>query len=398
MISVETAFERIVTSADILSTERLPVAQTSGRVLTAAIKARRNQPGCNVSAMDGYALRSADLTGSETKFTVIGESAAGTPFEGSVNKGETVRIYTGAAVPKGADQVVIQENTGPSGEKGTFTDDAAKPKANIRPAGGDFAEGQIVLEAGTYITPKAIGVAASAGHGHLMVYRAPKVAILATGDELVDPDATSFQPHETVNSNIYQIAALLTDIGAEVQLLEQTGDDLETLKKRIKEADDADILVTIGGASVGDKDFMQEALTATGMTLDFWKVAMKPGKPLIYGRRGKQHVLGLPGNPVSAFVCSLLFLRPLVDRLMGRPAPLPTGVMVPVATDLPSNGPRQNYLRARLVGDFGSRQVDPAVSQDSSRMTVMAQSDGLIVRAPDEGPVKAGTPVPFIPF
>lgn len=398
MIPVETAFERIVTSADILSTERLPVAKSSGRVLTAAIKARRSQPGCNVSAMDGYAVRSSDLTGNEAKFTLIGESAAGAPFDGAVNKGEAVRIFTGAAVPNGADQIVIQENTGPSEDGGIFTDDTAKPDANMRLTGGDFAEGQIVLEAGTYVTPKAIGVAASAGHGHLMVYRAPKVAILATGDELVDPDAKSFQPHETVNSNIHQIAALLTDIGAEVQLLEQAGDDLAILKKRIKEAGDADILVTIGGASVGDKDFIQEALAATGMTLDFWKVAMKPGKPLIYGRRDKQHVLGLPGNPASAFVCSLLFLRPLVDRLMGRPAPLPTGVLVPVATDLPSNGPRQDYLRARLVGDFGSRQVDPAVSQDSSRMTVLAQCDGLIVRAPDAEPVEAGTPVPFIPF
>jgi molybdopterin molybdotransferase len=397
MISVETAFERIVTSADLLNTERLPVADCTGRVLTAAIKARRSQPGCDVSAMDGYAVRSSDLDGTEVSFKLVGESAAGAPFYNKVAKGEAVHIFTGAAIPEGADQVVIQENTGPT-EDGIFTDTSSQPKANIRLAGHDFGEGQIVLEAGTFITPKAIGLAASAGHGHLMVYRAPKVALLATGDELASPDAASFKPFETVNSNIHQIAALLKDIGAEVAHLEQAGDDLDALKSRIFEAADADILVTIGGASVGDKDFMQQALADSGMKLDFWKVAMKPGKPLIYGRRGKQHVLGLPGNPASAFVCAAIFLRPLIDRLMGRPAPLPEGIPLSVATDLKENGPRQDYMRARLVGTFGSRQVDPAVSQDSSRLSVLAQSDGLIVRAPNAGPVKAGELVPFIPF
>jgi molybdopterin molybdotransferase len=397
MISVEKAFERIVTSADLLGTERLPIAECSGRVLTAPIKARRSQPGCDVSAMDGYAVISTDLTGSHAEFQLVGESAAGTPFEGAITSGQAVRIFTGAAVPDGADQVVIQENTGPC-DGGVFTDDKSQVQRHIRLAGYDFNKGQIVLEGGAFITPKAIGIAASAGHGHLMVYRAPKVALLATGDELVSPDAKTFEEHVTVNSTVPQLAAMLSDIGADVQILEQAGDELNILKSRIEDAKEADVLVTIGGASVGDKDFMQEALSAQGMKLDFWKVAMKPGKPLIYGRREQQHVLGLPGNPASAFVCALLYLRPLVDRLMGRPAPLPTGVQIPVATALKSNGPRQDYMRARLIGDIGSRSVDPAVSQDSGQLSVLSQSDGLIVRPPNAPAIEVGSRVPFIPF
>lgn len=397
MISVETAFERIVESASLLKTERLPLADCSGRVLSAPIKARRSQPGCDVSAMDGYAVNSLDLTGSEVTLRLVGESAAGAPFLGDVSRGEVVRIYTGAAVPNGADQVIIQENTGPA-KGGIFTDDAPEAGKNIRLMGYDFLEKQIVLEGGTYLTAKSLGIAASAGHSHLMVYRAPKVAILATGDELVSPEAKSFEPHETVNSTVPQLQAMIRDIGAEAVDLGQAGDDLSELKAKIRSADDADILVTIGGASVGDRDFMQQALADEGMTLDFWKVAMKPGKPLIFGRRKDQQILGLPGNPASAFVCALLFLRPLIDRMMGRPSPLPIGVPLPVATALGSNGPRQNYLRARLIGGPGERHVDPAVSQDSGQLSVLAQSDGLIVRPPNAETVEAGTMVPFIPF
>jgi len=397
MIAVEKAFEEIVEKAQALSTERIALSAASGRVCPAPIKARRSQPGCDVSAMDGYALRSGDLKGTDTTFKVIGESAAGQPFVGKVEEGQAVRIFTGAAVPAGADQIVIQENTGPTGG-GIFTDDTPKVGNNIRMAGYDFGDGQIVLEAGSFLSPKSLGVIASAGHGHVMVHRAPKVAILATGDELVSPEQAEFLPHQTVNSSLPQIEALVIGAGAIAQNLGQTADNLETLKTAVQTSKNADILITIGGASVGDKDLMQQALAEEGMTLNFWKVAMKPGKPLIFGKRGKQYVLGLPGNPASAFVCSLLFLRPLIDTLMGRPAPLPTGVMLPVATNLPANGPRQDYMRARLIGETGSRQVDPAVSQDSGHLSVLAQCDGLIIRPPHAVAIPAGTLVSFIPF
>ncbi|MCK0071026.1 molybdopterin molybdotransferase MoeA [Kordiimonas laminariae] len=397
MISVEEAFTRIVTSADLLTTEKVSLQDASGRVLVGAIKARRSQPASDVSAMDGYAVNSSDLTGSEVTFKLAGTSAAGEPFKGTVRKGETVRIFTGAPVPAGADQVVIQENTGPA-EGGIFTDDSPNVGKHIRMKGYDFSEGQIVLEAGTFMTPKSIGLAASAGHGSLMVYKAPTVAILATGDELASPDTHKFEDYQTVNSISPQLNAFIKDIGAEVLDLGHAGDSIESLKAALQKGKKADVLVTIGGASVGDRDFMQQALAEEGMALDFWKVAMRPGKPLIYGKNGKQHVLGLPGNPVSAFVCAYLYLRPLIDRLMGRPAPLPTGVMLPVATDLPASGTRQDYMRARLIGEAGDRHVDPAVSQDSGHTSVLANSDGLIVRAPNADAVKAGELVPFLPF
>lgn len=397
MITVEEAFARIVTSADLLTTEKVSLRDASGRVLVGAIKARRSQPASDVSAMDGYAVNSADLNGSEVTLKLVGTSAAGQPFNGTIKKGETVRIFTGAPVPAGTDQVVIQENTGPA-EGGIFTDDEANAGKHIRMKGYDFSEGQIVLEAGTFMSPKSIGLAASAGHGSLMVYKAPTVAILATGDELASPDADTFEDYQTVNSISPQLNAFIKDTGAEVLDLGHAGDSVESLKAALQKGKDADVLVTIGGASVGDRDFMQQALSEEGMTLDFWKVAMRPGKPLIYGKNGKQHILGLPGNPVSAFVCAYLYLRPLIDRLMGRPAPFPTGVMLPIATDLPANGVRQDYMRARLIGEAGSRHVDPAVSQDSGHTSVLANSDGLIVRAPNSGVVKAGEMVPFLPF
>ena len=397
MISVETAFKRIVDPAKPLATERLALAKCSGRVLSGPIGARRSQPGSDVSAMDGYAVKSTDLSGKDVSFKQIGESAAGAPFTGTVKSGETVRIFTGASMPKGADQVVIQENAGPV-DGGIFTNESPAPEKNIRLMGYDFLEKQIVLEGGTFLTPKSLGIAASSGHSHLMVHRPPKIALLATGDELVSPDAKKFSTHETVNSTVPQLSAMITDIGGTVVDVGHAGDDLASLKRAIKDANDADILVTIGGASVGDRDFMQQALAEEGMKLDFWKVAMKPGKPLIFGRKDGQYILGLPGNPVSAFVCAMIYLRPLIDKLMGRPAPLPTGIPLPTATALKANGPRQDFMRARLIGRQGERHVDAAVSQDSGQLSVLAQSDGLIIRPPDAPAAEAGELVPFLPF
>lgn len=397
MLSVEKAFQSIVDSAKPLTTERVSIEKTHGRVLAAPIAARRSQPGCNQSAMDGYAVRSEDLDGTMRRFQVIGESAAGAPFDGVVGIGQTVRIFTGAAVPDGANQIVIQENVEVRDE-GIFSREAPAAMRNIRAAGIDFTDKQSVLDAGTFLTPKSIGLAASAGHGHLMVHRAPTVAILSTGDELVSPDQQHFHPFETVNSTAPQIMALLSAAGADCSFLGQAKDDLSSLRKHIKIAADADILITIGGASVGDKDLIQKALSDEKMKLGFWKVAMRPGKPLISGQMGKTIVLGLPGNPVSAFVCAMLFARPLVDKLMGRPAPLPTGVPLPLATSMPANGSRQHYVRARLIGNPGERRVDPAVEQDSSLLSVLAQSDGLIIRAPNCPAASVGDLVPFLPF
>jgi len=398
MISVEEAFAEIVEKASPLHTENVVLHNASGRVLASPIKARRSQPGCDVSAMDGYAVKSTDLTEKGTTLKVIGESAAGVPFKGPVGSCEAVRIFTGAAVPEECNQVIIQENTSPTGEHSIFTEDTAQTGHHIRFAGYDFMENQTLLEANCLLTPKSLGMIASGGHASVMVHKAPKIALLATGDELVPANQKEFLPHQTVSSTTMQLQALITDCGATCIDLGHAGDTLHALKTAISKAGNADILVTIGGASVGDKDLIQQALHGEGMALNFWKIAMKPGKPMIFGKRGKQYILGLPGNPASAFVCALIYLRPLIDKLMGRPAPLPSGVNLPVATDLAENGPRQDYMRARLLGMPGERHVDPAVSQDSGHLSVMAHSDGLIIRPPHAPAVTAGELVPFLPF
>ena len=397
MITVEKAFERIVEAAVPLTTEKAALSDASGRVLAAPLTARRSQPGCDMSAMDGYAVASGSLSGAPVILNVIGESAAGAPFSGACGAGQAVRIFTGAAMPEGTDQVVIQEDCSRDGDK-VATAVAPNPARHVRHVGTDFSERQIVLDQGAYLSPKTIGLAASAGYGQLMVHRAPNVAILSTGDELAAPDQKKFTAFETVNSTAPQIGALLADAGADTHFIGEAGDNMAALRKALKKGAKADILITVGGASVGDKDLMQDALKAEGMVLDFWKVAMRPGKPLIYGKIGDTHVLGLPGNPVSAFVCALLFARPLVDKLMGRPAPAPSGIPLPLATDIEANGPRQHYVRARLIGTPGQRQLDPAAAQDSSLLTVLAQSDGLIVRPPHAPSARAGEKVPFLPF
>ncbi|WP_262695120.1 molybdopterin molybdotransferase MoeA [Kordiimonas aquimaris] len=397
MISVEQAFARIVGDAKPLQTEKVAVENASGRVIASPVAARRSQPGTALSAMDGYAVNSAEIKGKDVSLKVTGESAAGHPFSGIVGSGETIRIFTGAAVPEGCDQVVIQENVERVDDI-INTQEVSKPQNNVRPKGADFNERQVVLDSGTFMSPKSIGLAAAAGQSHLMVYRAPKIAILSTGDELASPDKALFNPYETVDSVKPQLSAMMKEIGAIVSFVGSAGDSPEALEVAIDAASDADILVTVGGASVGDKDFVQQALKNKGLILNFWKVAMRPGKPLIFGKRESQYVVGLPGNPASAFVCAILFLRPLVDKLMGRPAPLPSGVLLPTATALPANGPRQHYLRARLIGNAGERHVDAAASQDSSLQTVLAQCDGLIIRPMDAPAAQAGSLVPFIPF
>lgn len=399
MISVEEAFKRIVSFAKPLTTERIKCEHASGRVLAAPIYARRSQPAADLSAMDGYAVRSNDLGSGAVpaKLKMIGESAAGVPFTGTLNAGETVRIFTGAIVPDGASQVVIQENTLRDGDS-VQTSQCPLAGDNIRLKGIDFREREEILPSGTFLSPKTLGLAVAAGHASLMVHGRPKVALIATGDELVDGDNETFSESETVDSIRPQLSALLADAGANVYFSERIADDLGATKRALARCADADLLLTIGGASVGEKDFVKQALDESGVVLDFWKLAMRPGKPLVYGKRGQQHVLGLPGNPVSAFVCALLFARPLIDQLMGRPAPMPQGVMLPSAVDLLANGPRAHYMRARLIGEPGCRHVDPAASQDSSLQSVLAQCDGLLVRLGNADTVKAGDLVPFIPF
>jgi molybdopterin molybdotransferase len=347
--------------------------------------------------MDGYAVRAADVSKVPAELRVIGEANAGGPFAGTVGIGEAARIFTGASVPKGADAVVIQENTGRSGDK-LIVREAAAAGANIRRAGGDFRQGDVLLRAGRLLGASAITLAAAGGHAKLTVRRPPRIAILATGDELVEP-GTKPGAGQIVSSNPYGLAALVRRFGGEAQLLGIAGDTLEALEAKLTTGAGADVLVTIGGASVGDRDLVKPALEARGVALDFWKVAVRPGKPMLFGRLDAQRVLGLPGNPLSCLIAARIFLVPLIFRLLGRTdAPLREQAAV-LAHPLEANGPRQHYMRATVSpGAAGLLPVTALTTQDSAHMSALAAADVLIVRAPNAPAAAAGETVRVLPL
>ena len=317
LLSVEEALQRILDGVEPTPAESVPIAAAAGRTLAAPLAARLTQPPFDASAMDGYAVRHADVRTLPATLTEIGQAAAGHPFAGSVGPGQAVRIFTGAPVPAGADAVVIQENVARDGANIIVRDGVAE-RGNIRAQGFDFRVGDTLLEAGRRIGPRELSLAAAMGYGELPVRRRPRVAVLATGDELVQPGG-SLGPGQIIASNHLGVAALAEASGAEARLLGIARDTRESLDAHIAKAGDADVLITIGGASVGDHDLVAPVLEARGMALAFWKIALRPGKPLMFGRLGDARVLGLPGNPVSAIVCARVFLVPLIHALLGRP-------------------------------------------------------------------------------
>jgi molybdopterin molybdotransferase len=393
LLPVEDALARILATAERpLGAESAALADTLGRRLAEDLAARRTQPPCAVSAMDGYAVRAADIASIPARLKVVGVSSAGHGFSGSVNTGEAARIFTGAPVPNGADTILIQEDA--KAEDGFVTALASEPLGRyVRRAGLDFAAGEVLLKAGRRMGPAELALAAAMNHATLSVVRRPRVAILATGDELVQPGQEP-GPDQIVASNNFAVGAYARQAGAEVIDLGIAGDDFAALEAAIRRARDlkADVLVTLGGASVGDHDLVQTALTREGMELGFWRIAMRPGKPFMHGRIGDMRILGLPGNPVSAIVCAVLFLVPLVRALSGdadagadatRPAIL--------GADLPENDQRQDYLRATLAGGEDGKPVATAFTrQDSSMLGVLASAHALIVRAPHAPAAKAG--------
>jgi len=375
--------------------ERLPLAQCAGRVLAEAVSALRTQPPFANSAMDGYAARASDLEpGKELR--VIGESAAGRSFAGSVGPGEAVRIFTGAPLPEGADVILIQEHAEGVGSPVIRVTKATAKGQFVRPAGLDFGEGETLLEAGRRLDSAALGLAAAMGHPELSVRRKPLVAILATGDELVLP-GEPVGPDQIVASNSYALAALVEQAGGTALDLGIARDNHPDLAAKIgaARAARADVLVTLGGASVGEHDLVQAALKAQGMDLGFWKIAMRPGKPMMTGRLGAMVALGLPGNPVSSIVCGHLFVAPLIEALLGIAEPeRDRSEPAILAVDLPANDERQDYLRAEFVE--GERQVKPFARQDSSMLANLARAEALVIRPAFAEPAKAGEPCRII--
>jgi molybdopterin molybdotransferase len=393
LLPVEQALARVLAVArGPLQRDAVPLSQAYGRTLAADLAAKRTQPPKAVSAMDGYALRAADARVPGTRLTIIGESAAGRGFLGRVGVGEAVRIFTGAPVPDGADAVVIQENTQIDGTS-VVINVPAKAQPYIRPAGLDFREGEVLLRAGTRFGAAEIALAAAMNHPQVEAAGKPRVAILATGDELVMPGSQP-GPDQIVASNPFAIAAFVEQAGGEPLDLGIATDDFAALERAIVEAEraKADVLVTLGGASVGAHDLVQSALTRRGMQLGFWRIAMRPGKPLIHGSMGAMSILGLPGNPVSSIVCAILFLVPLIRHLQGDPqAGAPQDEPAILATDLPANDARKDYLRARLSRDEEGRPLaTPAARQDSSMLRVLAESNCLVIREPHAGAARAG--------
>ena len=390
MISVDEAVARITSAFTPLSDETIAVDQAVGRVAAQDVRAKLSQPPAAVSSMDGYALRVTDASQRGAKLRVIGSAPAGHPFDRRVAPGQAVRIFTGGIVPEGADAIVIQEDAEASDDHVTLNV-AATPGRHIRVAGLDFKSGDVLIPAGRRLTARDLSLVAAGDVAQLTVRRRPRIAVAATGDELSLPGSAR-RPGGIVASSGYALTAMIARWGAEVVDLGILPDTQEAVASIADRAKTADLIVTLGGASVGEHDLVQKALGPRGFALDFWKIAMRPGKPLIFGRLGKTPLLGLPGNPVSTLVCAMLFLRPAIAAMLGV-EDVPNIVTARLLTDLKANDGRQDYVRARLQWRDGEPFIEPFPVQDSSMLSILARADGLVVRPPHAAEAHAGDQV-----
>jgi molybdopterin molybdotransferase len=392
LMPVADALAAILAGADPVPEEMVALEAAHHRVLARDVAARRTQPPQAMSAMDGYAVRAADAAHAQAKLKVIGEIAAGRPFDRAIGPGEAARIFTGGVIPDGADAVVIQEDTIADGNSITITEAAAAGR-NVRVAGVDFREGDVLLSAGTRLSDRDLSLAASMNYPELPVRKRPKLALLATGDELVMPGTTP-GPGQIVYSNGYALRALARAEGADTIDLGVAADTIEATTAGIRRArqSGADILVTTGGASVGDHDLVKTSLEAEGVTMAFWKIAMRPGKPMMHGRLGAMRVVGVPGNPVSSYVCAMLFVVPLIRALSGCKSTHHVRETALLGRDIAANDQREDYLRARLEERAdGSLIATPVTKQDSSLLANLAAAQALVVRPPFAPAAKAGS-------
>ena len=389
MISVEEALARCLALSAVLPSETVPLAQASGRRMCAPARARRDQPPFPASAMDGYALQGDPAQGD--RFTVIGEAGAGHAFDGMVGPGQAVRIFTGAPVPAGATRVVIQEDVTRDGDRITLTS-GADGSTNIRPLGQDFRAGDSL--APRRLRPNDLALLAAMNIPAVQATRRPIVALIATGDELVMPGEDP-GPDQIIASNRFALKAMIETEGGIARLLPIARDSEAELATVLGLAEGADLIVTIGGASVGDHDLVGRS---AGLDHSFWKIAMRPGKPLMAGRLNGVPMLGLPGNPVSAIVCAHLFLLPMVRAMLGDPAPAPRLQRARLATDLPANGIRAHYMRARLTLGDGMPEIAPFDRQDSALLSILGEADALLLRPVEDGPRGKGSTVDYLPI
>lgn len=385
-IDWQVALTRLLDGAVPLGSEMLPVADANGRYLAQDLPARRTQPAADLSAMDGYAMRADDLAG---PWQVVGESAAGHPFAGEVQAGQAIRISTGALMPAGGGAVLLQENAARDGALLTLSSPDGPTPRHIRRRGFDFATGDLLLPKGTQMTPARIALALSSGHGEAQFGQRPRLAVLDSGDELAaDPRAPL--AHQIPASNGAMLAAMAAPFAAHVQRLGPVPDRLDALVTAFEQASDARVIVTSGGASVGDHDLLRPALERWGAKIDFWRIAIKPGKPLMVARKGETVILGLPGNPVSSHVTAFLFLLPLLRRLAGASAAQPRAMMLPLAADMPAVGNRTEFSRVRI----GPDGVEPLTEQDSSALVALGAADALVRRDIGAAAAQVGELVP----
>ena len=395
MISVDEAVARVTASLSPVGTETVSIADACGRVLARDANASLDQPPAPVSSMDGYAVRASDAVAAPVTLRVVGAAPAGHPFAGRVNAGDAVRIFTGGVVPQGADAIVIQEDAERSGDRVTLKE-IAKSGRHIRARGLDFKRGDRLAGAGHWLTARDLALLAAGDVAEVEVRRRPRIAFAATGDELSRPGEVR-REGGIVASSGYALAAMIEKWGGEAIDLGILPDNADAIAQLPSKTAGGDMLITLGGASVGDHDLVQRALGPKGFVLDFWKIAMRPGKPLIFGRLGETPLLGLPGNPVSTLVCAILFLRPAIAALLGTDLPSPIR-SARLSRDLPANDARQDYVRAKLEVRNGELWADPFLIQDSSMLSVFASANGLIIRALHAPAAKVGDNVNVLPL
>jgi len=397
MLAYESALKKILAATNIIGSEEISLSEASGRVLAEPVTARMDQPPFDGSAMDGYAVIASEVKPGAV-LQNIGESQAGNGFKGTVESGQCIRIFTGAPMPEGADAVIIQEHANANGDRIGF-EKTVEPGRNVRPLGQDFMKGQQLLDAGTCLNPAAMALVAAANVDQIKVFKRPDITILATGSELVAP-GSNVKPGQIIGSNGFALGALFSPLAGKITDIGSAPDNEDQLREKFKEAlsGSSDIIVSTGGASVGDHDLVLPVLKSLGVEIGFWKIAIRPGKPIIFGKKDNKLIFALPGNPVSAYVCAVSVVTPAMRAMGGHAKAGPKYLSLPLSHTLPANGTRRHFMRARIVEINGRSHVEPIMQHDSSHLSSLARAEVLLVALENRGELPAGTIVQTIPL